>query len=98
MPELPALRGPVEAAYALDRAAAQPDAYHPNDLSRRLKVGAAALRELDRLRTFEVEVRAALQPGRWRGFSGPDGATTDEALGDVAAAVTALDDARGGER
>jgi hypothetical protein len=36
-------------------------------------------------------VRAALQPGRWRGFDGPDGVTHREVVDDVIVAVRAFD-------
>jgi hypothetical protein len=44
-------------------------------------------RELRVARTFRDNIAAALAPGRWRGFDGPDGVSKDEVIGDVAAAL-----------
>jgi hypothetical protein len=40
---------------------------------------------------FRDEVHSALQPGRWRGFDGPDGVSTHEVIADVAAALERFD-------
>jgi hypothetical protein len=42
-------------------------------------------------REFHDEVHSALQPGRWRGFDGPDGVSTHEVIADVAAALERFD-------
>jgi len=55
--------------------------------------GHAILHEVQRLRTFKGDIRAALRPGRWRGFDGPDGVSKDEVIADVVGALTALDQA-----
>ncbi len=55
--------------------------------------GHAILQEIQRLRTFKGDIRAALRPGRWRGFDGPDGISKDEVIADVVGALTALDQA-----
>lgn len=51
-------------------------------------------KELGRLRQFEQAIRAALLPGRWRGFNGPDGVSQAEVIEDVIIAVEALDQGR----
>ena len=55
--------------------------------------GHAILHEVQRLRTFKGDIRAALRPGRWRGFDGPDGVSKDQVVADVVGALTALDQA-----
>jgi hypothetical protein len=51
--------------------------------------------ELRAARTFRDDIAAALAPGRWRGFDGPDGVSKDEVLADVAAALARYDQAVG---
>ncbi len=43
--------------------------------------------ELAAAREFRNRVFTALEPGRWRGFDGPDGVSTHEVIADVAAAL-----------
>jgi hypothetical protein len=51
--------------------------------------------ELRAARTFRDDIAAALAPGRWRGFDGPDGVSKDEVLADVADALFRYDEAVG---
>jgi len=57
----------------------------------------ALVAELRAARTFRDDIRAALRPGRWRGFDGPDGVSKDEVVADVAAALAAHDQAASGQ-
>ena len=47
--------------------------------------------ELRAAREFREDVAAALAPGRWRGFAGPDGVSKDDVIEDVAAALKRYD-------
>jgi hypothetical protein len=51
----------------------------------------ALVAELRVAYAFRDEVHSALQPGRWRGFDGPDGVSTHEVIADVAAALERYD-------
>ena len=51
----------------------------------------AALQQVERYRAFVEDIRAALRPGRWRGFDGPDGVSKDDVLGDIGDALAAFD-------
>jgi hypothetical protein len=53
----------------------------------------ALVAELRAAREFRDEVHSALQPGRWRGFDGPDGVSKDEVIADVAAVLERNDKA-----
>lgn len=55
----------------------------------------ALIAELRAARTFRDEVTAALVPGRWRGFDGPDGVSIHEIIADVATALRRYDEAVG---
>jgi hypothetical protein len=47
----------------------------------------ALVAELRVARTFRDDVHSALQPGRWRGYDGPDGVSKDEVIADIVAAL-----------
>jgi len=56
---------------------------------------AGLVAELRAAHTFRDDIAAALAPGRWRGFDGPDGTSKDEVLADVADALARYDEAVG---
>jgi len=71
----------------------RPRAARTEQAKARRKRGSALVAELRVARTFRDEIAAALAPGRWRGFDGPDGVSTHEVVEDVAAALKRYDPA-----